>query len=485
MKAVRERTEQLPAEPAPAPPRLRSFLGRMFEPVDISSLVVFRIAFGALMLWDVLRYIAHGWVELYFIEPAFHFTYYGFDWVTPLPGAGMHVLFAVLGITAVLTMLGLWYRLATIVFFVGFTYMFLLEQTRYLNHFYLIILFAFLMIFVPAHRAFSIDSRARPELRSSTAPAWSVWILRFQIGIVYFFGGLAKINVDWLRGEPLRHWLANATDFPLIGRFFTEEWLVYSFAYGSLLLDLLAFPLLLWRRTRVPTFVLLVIFHLMNAIWLHIGVFPWLGIAATSIFFSPDWPRRLVERYRSRWPKKTKAARKRPDRRGAVEAPPRSRVPRKVAVGLLGAYVAVQIFMPLRHFLYPGEVSWTEEGHHFAWHMMLRDKMGGARFFVTRPDTQETFEVDPADHVTFWQHHSMATRPYLTLQFAHYLADTFSPPQGPRVEVRAYAIVSMNFREPQFLIDPRVDLAKEEVGLGAADWIVPLGSELNLPPPEV
>jgi hypothetical protein len=152
----------------------------------------------------------------------------------------------------------------------------------------------------------------------------------------------------------------------------------------------------------------------------------------------------------------------------------------------MGVYVAVQVFVPLRGFLYQGEASWTEEGQHFAWRMMLRDKQGGpARFFVTRPDTGETFEVDPSGYLTYWQLHPMSTRPYLILQFARYLADTFSPPAGPRVEVRAYAVISLNFRPAQLMVDPRVNLAQEEVGLGAAEWIVPLGSDLSIPPPPV
>lgn len=138
---------------------------------------------------------------------------------------------------------GFWYRLSATLFFLGFTYVFLLEQARYLNHFYLISLISFLMIFVPAHRAFSID--ALSGARSATAPAWALWLLRAQIGIPYFYGGLAKLNGDWLRGEPMRVWMASGTDFPLIGPWFTDERVVFLFAYGGLLIDLLVVPLLL------------------------------------------------------------------------------------------------------------------------------------------------------------------------------------------------------------------------------------------------
>ena len=67
--------------------------------------------------------------------------------------------------------------------------------------------------------------------------------------------------------------------------------MVYFYSYGGLLLDLLAVPLLLWRRTRLLTFVALILFHINNAYMFSIGIFPWLMIAATTIYFDPAWPK--------------------------------------------------------------------------------------------------------------------------------------------------------------------------------------------------
>lgn len=480
VRATRERVDRRAERTAPGS-RAESFTDRMFAPVDIASLVFFRIAFGGLMAWEVVRYLSFGWVRRYYMEPTFNFTYYGFDWVQPWPGDLMIAHFVVLGALSVLIILGLWYRVATTLFFLGFTYVFLLDQARYLNHFYLIILISFLMIFVPAHRAFSVDARRRPDIRSSTTPAWGLWILRLQVGIVYFFSGVAKLNADWLQGEPLRGWLAARTDFPIIGGLFDEVWLVYLFAYASLLLDLFAFPLLLWRRTRLLTFGALVVFHLMNAGLFSIGIFPWLAIAATTLFFEPGWPRRLLDKRRDR---RAMSARGRPQARARAVTDRKAPATRRATLVLLGVYVTIQVLVPLRHFVYPGEVSWTEEGHRFSWHMMLRHKDGQARFFVTAPDSDQTFEVDPTLYLADWQYDPpLVDRPYLILQFAHHLADLFSPPEGPRVEVRAHVMVSLNSRPHQALIDPRVDLARIEPSLPPADWIVPLGSNLERPPP--
>jgi hypothetical protein len=263
--------------------------------VDISSLVFFRVTVGLILMWEVARYWRYDWIQRYWIEPAFNFPYPLFGWLAPWPGAGMYLHFAVLGLASLGVMLGAFYRASIIVLFLGFAYVFLLEEARYLNHFYLVALLLFLLIFLPAHRAGSVDARLRPSLRSDTAPGWTLWLLRFQIGVPYFYGGLAKLNADWLAGEPLRDWLQDAMGFPVVGRFFDREWMVFFFSYSGLALDLLAVPLLLWWRTRIPMFAALVLFHFTNAGIFSIGIFPWLMIPATLVFFPPAWPRLLWE----------------------------------------------------------------------------------------------------------------------------------------------------------------------------------------------
>jgi len=162
----------------------------------VAPLVVFRVCFGALLLCEVWRYFVHGWITRYWVEPTFHFTYHGFSWVRPWPDAGMYVHFVALGVLAACILLGFCYRVATVLFFLGFAYVFLLDQTHYLNHFYLIVLLAFLLVFVPADRAGSLDARLWPARRAGTAPAWTLWLLRAQIAITYVYAGLAKLTPD-------------------------------------------------------------------------------------------------------------------------------------------------------------------------------------------------------------------------------------------------------------------------------------------------
>jgi vitamin K-dependent gamma-carboxylase len=455
---------------------LRRLCGALFEPVDISFLVFFRILFGGIMLWETYRYFSHGWISRYFVEPAVNFSYYGFNWVKPWPGSGMYIHFFVLGLAAACVMTGFLYRIAAPVLFLAFTYSFLLDQTRYLNHFYLVCLISFLMCFLPAERAFSLDALLRRKIRSDVIPAWTLWLLRVQVGIPYFYGGIAKLNGDWIHGgQPMRIWLSPLTKMPALGHIFATNWLVYSFVIGGLLIDLLVVPLLLWRRTRYFALAAAVLFNLLNAVIFEIGIFPWLMMGALLIFLPPDLPRRFARWFMSSG---EEFLDKDPSPVSVRSSCPRLLTSQKLVVGLLAIYLAVQLFLPLRHYLYPGNVSWTEEGHNFAWHMKLRTKTGEAVFTVTDPGSGQTWTIRPEAHLKSHQVMKMSTKPELILLFGHYLAEEKRREGYDNIEVRARVMVSLNGRQPQLLIDPNVDLTKEEITLLPARWIVPLTTPL-------
>ncbi len=463
---------------------LRRTCAALFNPVDISFLVFFRIVFGGIILWEVYRYFTHGWITRYFVEPAVTFTYYGFSWVKPWPGRGMYIHFFVLGLAAACVMAGFLYRIAAPILFLAFTYFFLLDQTRYLNHFYLVCLISFLMCFLPAERAFSVDALLRRKIRSDVVPAWTLWLLRAQIGIPYFYGGIAKLNSDWIPGgEPMRIWLSPLARLPKFGHIFAADWLVYSFVIGGLMIDLLVVPLLLWRRTRLFAFAAAVVFNLINAVIFEIGIFPWLMLGALLIFFPPDLVRRFARGFMSPGEEfeeaKPAQASVKPKTIAEATSCPSLLPSQKLVAGLLAAYLAVQLLLPLRHYLYPGNVSWTEEGHNFAWHMKLRTKAGEAVFTITHPRSGQTWTIKPEDYLESHQVMKMTTKPDLILLFGHYLAEEKRREGYDEVEVRARVMVSLNGRQPQLLIDPNVDLAKEYVSLLPTRWIVPLTTPLG------
>ena len=424
---------------------------RLFEPVDGASVAVYRIVFGVLMLIATLRFFAHGWIADYYETPSHFFSYYGFEWVKPWPGIGMYIHFGVMAVLAIMIAIGLWYRFATVGFGLLFAYAHLIDKTNYLNHYFLVIWLCGLMAFLPLHRTLSVDARGRG---SQAVPAWVLWALRAQIALVYIYGGLAKVNYDWLvNAQPLDIWLSANTDFPIIGGAFDQPWVAYAFSYAGVLFDLSIVPLLLWRRTRPFAYVAVIGFHLITARLFHLGMFPWIMIGSSLLFLAPDWPRRFM---REKQPARSEPAR-----------------PSRAVLAVLGCYFAVHLLLPLRGLAYPGDASWTEEGFRFAWNVMVMEKDGSVELRVSEPSTGRRWEVMPTAYLTRYQSKMMSSQPDMILQLAHMVADDFRARGVHDPEVRVDAFVSINGRRRARLIDPDIDLAHEADGLSPKSWILP------------
>lgn len=502
--------------PSPTPSPTMAWSDRIrtwaFAPMDIAGLVVFRALFGALMLFDFARYWRAGWVDSQYVDPAFLFKYTGFEWVEPLPRVGMYAVFALMMVASTMVMLGFLYRLGAWLLFVGHTYLFLLSATHYLNHAYLLSVIALLMAVVPAGRGLSLDAQRVPARRRGWTPAWAPWLLRIQLGIVYVYGGIAKINPDWLAGEPIRGWLRGRADsaVPWIADLLRSEVVVGLVAQGGLWFDLLAAPALLWRKTRWLAVLVSAGFHLTNAYLFNIGVFPWFMLVATTLYFEPDWPRRLpwigprLDAWLGPVPDRSPSgapsgapsrtpSRAKPTLEDEAEHTPREgsdsasapapapRAPEAIeppkrpglVLGLLAGWLVVQILVPLRHHLYPGNVAWTEEGHYFSWRMKLRTKSGAGRFVVFDPASRRSWVVDPQDELSARQTRKMIGKPELVRQYAHHLAERWKQEHGLDVEVRAQIQVSLNRRRRHQLVDPTVDLSAQPASLAPASWIMP------------
>lgn len=451
----------------------------LLSSVPIDFLVVYRIGFGLVMCWWAVEYLVHGVPFLNYIVAPFHFTYPGFSWVKPwdleivvggIALDGMTLHFIGLAVTALMIAFGLWFRTAAILFGSGYLYWFLLDKAYYLNHYYLCSILGVMLALLPAHRAFSVDAWKRPRLRSQTVGGWALWLLRLQIGVPYFFGGIAKMNADWLRGQPMRTTLSRMSDHPWVSRFpFEQEYLVQSICWGGLIFDLSIVPLLLIRRTRPYAFAVACCFHVSNAFLWNIGIFPWLMILATTVFFEPDWPRRVLRRVpplRRWWP----AVSKTPTLGGISAATWKGRL---ICGAFLG-WVAIQVLIPLRVFVSPGNPSWSEYAHHFSWHMLLRAKETGLRVYATDPKTGRSGTIDLRNYVTARQLSVVGRDPRLIHQLCLFIAEDLETKGFEEIELRALALASLNGRKPQPMIDPSVDLAKEPRDLRYPDWILEL-----------
>lgn len=421
------------------------------EPVDGASAAAFRTIFGLLGVLVVARFFVHGWIGPLYVEPDHHFTYLGFDWVRPWPGRGMYAHFIVLGALSLGIATGYRPRLCAALFCVGFTYVELIDRTTYLNHYYMISLVSFLLAILP--------------LRRGAAPLWTIWVLRAQVGIVYVFAGVAKLNPDWLlHALPMRIWLYQHGGPPLLGPLLQETWMAYAMSWGGALFDLGIVPALMWRRSRLFAYGVLVAFHL--ATWVlfpQLGVFPWLMIGLSLVFFDPDWPRRVWRflRLASRLPE------------GETSAPADNHRRAPAVLVALALFAAVQLALPLRHFAYPGNVRWNEEGYRFAWRVMLSEKVGFVQYRVQDPRSGRSWLVEPGDYLTPLQVERMSFQPDMIQQTARIIAEDFEERGHSDVVVNADAFVAFNGRPNARLIAADVDLASVRPGWAPKSWVLP------------
>ncbi|EMO46357.1 HTTM domain-containing protein [Leptospira santarosai] len=490
-----------------------NLFSRASDPVPAWSLGLYRIFFGILLFILAFRYFANGWISRYFLDPNFHFKFYGFSWVGVLPGWVLYPLFVSLLFFAVFISLGVFYRISVFCFFLIFTYVNLLEVAVYLNHYYLICLLLFILIWIPADRALNVFHIFRIFKGGSVSDVgsisnWNLYILRFQIGAVYFFGGIGKLVPDWLFGaQPVRIWLLRNSDIPIFGSILSMPVTGYFFSYAGLAFDLCVPFLLLFRKTRMFGYSLVLIFHFLTWKLFPIGMFPWVMILNATLFFSPTWPVDLFQFLKSRGMF--------PDRENVfhflwtrfpihfrksvwffIESflfflESKSSISEKFIFYKIDAlrkklgfllsdrmffyfwifYVLFQSLFPLRHFLYPGNHLWTEQGFRFSWQIMLVQKNGIVSFRVVNRQTGETNVVLPESHLNEIQRIMMSYQPDLILQFAHWIGEHERERTAQEVSVYADVMVSLNGRKSQVLIDPERDLMKVSDSLLNQEWV--------------
>ena len=503
---------------------MKVFQRHIFEPISIAPLAVFRALFGGIMFISIVRFALKGWIEDLYIEPVFYFPFYGFEWVQPLGPTGMYLLFAILGISSLGIMLGGFYRISTVVFFLTFTYVELIDKSNYLNHYYFVSLIGFLLIWVPAHRYFSLDVWRRPKLLLKKIPAWNLNVFKLQIGLVYVYAGIAKLHSEWLfRAMPLKLWLPAKSDLPILGPLLEYEWIAYAFSWFGAFYDLFIVFFLLYRPTRLYAYGFVIAFHMMTALLFQIGMFPYIMTLSALIFFSPQFHRSLIDKFwgvfqilalksplaalvkgRRRGlgddrllldhPSPSQPAAKLTQARLAVPLFPST--PLRMTGGQLQSfwsrgfleitipiffaiYFLFQLLLPFRYTLYPGNLFWTEQGYRFSWRVMLMEKAGYTVFNVHDPATGKFEQTANYEYLTPNQEKMMSTQPDMILQFAHFLYQEYQKKGFKDPVITAESFVTLNGRRSRRFVNPKVNLAKEPQGLGHKSWILPFETNVT------
>ena len=421
------------------------------QPVSIAPLVIFRIAFGALMFLSTGRFILKGWVYNMYVMPKMFFPYYGFEWVRPLGETGMYLVFAFLLLSALGILLGALYRLNAILFFLLFTYVELIDKTNYLNHYYFVGLISFILIFLPCAKNFSIDNLIFRKAETDTVPRFYVLLPQLQMFTVYLFAGIAKLNYDWLfEAQPLKTWLPAFSHFHIIGGLMEKDWVAYFFSWFGCIYDLAIGFLLFNRRTVNLAYVLVIIFHTATALFFNIGMFPYIMMTITIIFFREEFHLMILNSLKSITRYKNP---------NAVIS---SVTVKRFFIPVFVVYFIFQILIPFRYLLYSGKLFWTEQGYRFSWRVMLMEKAGTAFFYVRDSKSGREVEVDNKDYLTYMQEKMMATQPDMIVDYAKFLKEEFIKKGFTDPAVRAQSFVTLNGSGSREFIDSGIDLSAQD-----------------------
>jgi hypothetical protein len=440
--------------------------------ISIAPLAVFRFLFGFIMLVSIIRFALKGWIYELYVKPNYFFSYYGFDWIVPLGETGMYLLFLGMGLAALSIMLGYYYRLGIVLFFLSFTYVELIDKTNYLNHYYFVSIVSFLLIWVPANRSFSLDVLRKPDLRREYVPSWMINIFKLQLGFVYFYAGAAKLNPDWLfKAMPMQIWLPANADLPVIGPLLEYTTTAYIFSWAGVLYDLTITFFLLWKPSRIFAYITVIIFHMMTYFLFQIGMFPFIMILCTLIFFPADFHKKIIS-YISGLREFMPFTFSKSPLLNCNKEFQLSKNSSGIISGILIVHFVLQLLLPLRFALYPGNLFWTEQGYRFSWRVMLMEKAGHITFNVTNLENDRRWQVQNWKYLTPNQEKMMATQPDMILQFAHYLEKEYRQQGIEDVKITAETYVTLNGRRSQLMIDPDTDLTEQERGFAHKDWIL-------------
>ena len=348
-----------------------------------------------------------------------------------------------------------------------------MDKTTYLNHYYFISILSFLMIFLPANSYFAIDSKLE-GYEFKKIPKWCTDCIKMLLFIVYFYSGLAKLNSDWLiEAQPLKIWLTSSYDLPIIGSTLMQQnWVHYVMSWGGMFYDLFIAFLLLYSRTRIFAFFLVVFFHLFTAILFPIGMFPYIMIVGSLIFFDPDTHEKMIKiigntlkffGFKSKKPKLLKLK--------SNNNP--------IILAIVTVFLIIQLCFPFRYLLYPGELFWNEQGYRFSWRVMLIEKKGITNLKVLNKEDGKSFMVMNEEFLSEFQERQMSFQPDFILEYAHHVGEYYKKNGMNEIEIYADSYVTLNGRLSQRFIDPNVNLLDEKRGFKNKTWILALDDEIT------
>lgn len=438
----------------------KNFQRHLFKEENAASLGLFRIFFGIVLFAQTLWFIKTDFITTNLFEPVLHFKFYYFQFLEPLSKPLMKAMMLLMLFSTLLITIGRFFKYASIFYGVSFTYLWLLDKSYFNNHYYFISLLVFLLIFSDADRWGSL----KKTNEAKTVPYWQIFILKFQIFIVFFIAGINKINTYWLVNlQPMRHILETKASIN------NYNWLAndFSFAFFSwlgLLFDL-SIGFLIWSgKTRKFAIVFYALFNLIN-FWLfydigEIGFFPFLLLACLSLFFNPKKINQQLC-----WLNKKQY----------MPVKNRNTSNHQLFFALVIAFVLLQSILPFRHMLYNDNVDWSGKGQRFAWRMKIMFKDPDIHFYLSEEGSTKKTEVNIGNFLNSKQYTNLIYYPDFIPTVAKHIKEEGIKRGFKNPKVTANFKIGFMGHPSQFLVDPDLNLSQIEVHpFQNSSWILPL-----------
>jgi vitamin K-dependent gamma-carboxylase len=414
------------------------FATYFLQPVSPYLLSAFQLAFLIAMFAEGCRLFVK--VPAQYFDREIFFPLYLFKWIPVFPNTVLGILPVLILVAALIAFIGYLQRVCLLIIVLIYGYFFVIEISYYNNHYYLLILVNLLLLILPGNRPGLAGLLNKKHTSCPSIPYWYYQLFKGLLILVYFAGGLVKLNLDWVTGKTMAFAFAESLVYKEERHWINYDFLPVLYSWLGLIFDLAIGFLLVYSRTRIFGIIALLAFHLINAFTLDIGVFPWFMMMAVILFIEPD----KFDQFLNRIKIATNTT-------GHLAT---SRLLRNFIV----VFIAIQLLLPPRHLFIRGNVDWTGEGAFFAWRMKAASRKL-TYFKISMFDKQTGKELTSSVYLKPSQIRALYRAPaYLLFVRDHLLRKQNRTTANTMMYAQIH--LSMNGHSPKPLVDSMVDLCQ-------------------------
>ncbi len=449
---------------------------KLLEPVQDFTVNLFIRIYGVVLILEAASYLNKRFIEDGIIAPKVHFTFDCFGWVKPVSPGLMKFSLALWFICGLLMIANRLRKPAMLVHFITFSYFLLLDKSYFNNHLYMQCLLALIFFFYTPRTN---------EKGISYIPRYYLLLLQLMVVMVYFYGGLVKLNYDWMvRMEPMKSLVGNLSKNALLSSAAGSSLVVYMLNYGGVFFDILIGPMLWWKKTRKLAIWLCLGFHGLNYFLFNfgqngeIGMFPPLMFSTCLLFVD-------AEKVRLWWTSKfgssaNKIVLKPKNSPVDPEQLPSFAHHAKFFLPLTIVFVIWQLLMPLRPFLFSGKTAWTHQGNYFSWRMKSSIKEGTVKFYGALSPADSLRQIDIGKIINTLQVNHLMNDPTTILVMGDYIKKELVKRGAKDPVVQCHSMISLNAMPPEPIVDSTINILTLTHKMTEDDeWILPHKGSLN------